>query len=902
MTDSSKLCAQCQAKLPDDATSSLCPTCLLQIGFETQDGGGELQGSSGSYTPSFIPPTAEELSPHFPQLEIVEVIGHGGMGVVYKARQTELDRIVALKILRPGISEDPDFAERFQREARALARLNHPNIITVFDFGRRDALFYFVMEFVDGTNLRHLERAGQLQPAEALNIVPQVCSALQYAHDNGVVHRDIKPENILIGKDGEVRIADFGLAKLAGVVDSAPLTGTWQVMGTPHYMAPEQFEKPTTVDHRADIYSLGVVIYELLTGELPLGRFPLPSERAHVDVRLDEVVLRSLEKAPERRYQHVTDVATAVKEASTPTDESQLAQAAEWVRNTAGSVTEGVADGARTIRDRLPQVNLSAPRWFDVLAARTRGLGQVLIWLGVFDFVFAFWFHGQLGPPGSDFIEFLTLMTVVASCLSFYAGRRLRTGKTGGRFRTIVGFCCIPWFGFPPISIARAVVALAALAATFGKANNGGETSDEPGPDFFAGFVSAAKSFLSWISIRTICFTVIGIGGWLALCALSFAVLHEVWYLDNIPSTYGVRDNSAANVESTHGVHGTLNIYSDEYHDTTGLRFQRMEFERNGLTLDLSQGPSLNVDLGKGTCQITVGKEVVSDGLPIDVSTVREWMKQSDVDLNHESLNAEIIHLCDLMLLMRRTRGVSNRLTLQDRESFPTLSRSITSILQDDKVMREKVIPVGRLLAPEFFVRPDNINNARWTLYVQQWAENLYFGVFSTLGAIGFLRVIRVLYVHLWRKAKSDLTSTRAVAIAGWRRISLSLVGSAIIAIVALLGANYILATSYEHALAAESDGELISIRLLNQILITLMILAATIAICGILARPVLRTTGWWIGSLGATLAILIVPLSLFTFPTGLAAWIGLTTRDVKNLFQSVVTRDETMSTATDIA
>ena len=272
MNEDSQKCAQCDAELPADSSSALCPKCLLRIGFETNKPQSD-EHKSTAYQASFIPPTAEELAPLFTQLEILEVIGHGGMGIVYKARQTELDRIVALKILRPGIVDDAGFAERFQREARALAKLNHPNIITVYDFGRRDELYYFLMEYVDGTNLRHLEREGDLTSQEALAIVPQICSALQYAHDNGVVHRDIKPENILITREGDVRIADFGLAKLAGAVDDAPLTGTWQVMGTPHYMAPEQFEKPTSVDHRADIYSLGVVIYELLTGELPLGRF-----------------------------------------------------------------------------------------------------------------------------------------------------------------------------------------------------------------------------------------------------------------------------------------------------------------------------------------------------------------------------------------------------------------------------------------------------------------------------------------------------------------------------------------------------------------------------------------------------------------------------------------------------
>ncbi|HMC88297.1 MAG TPA: serine/threonine-protein kinase, partial [Gemmataceae bacterium] len=214
-------------------------------------------------------------------------------------------------ILPSESSRDPAFAERFNREARALAHLNHPNIIAVHDFGEAGDLFYFIMEYADGVNLRQVMQAGSLQPDEALRIVPQVCDALQYAHDEGIVHRDIKPENILLDKRGRVKIADFGLAKLLSRPGLAyTLTGSQQIMGTPHYMAPEQMEKPSTVDHRADIYSLGVVFYEMLTGELPLGRFALPSEKAPVDGRLDEIVLRTLEKDPGRRYQRVSEIKT----------------------------------------------------------------------------------------------------------------------------------------------------------------------------------------------------------------------------------------------------------------------------------------------------------------------------------------------------------------------------------------------------------------------------------------------------------------------------------------------------------------------------------------------------------------------------------------------------------------
>jgi hypothetical protein len=264
-------------------------------------------------------PAPQELAASFPQLEIIGLHGRGGMGAVYKARQPGLDRLVALKILPPSVSNRPAFEERFTREARALAKLGHPNIVAVHDFGRAGGLYYFIMEFVDGANLRQMLAGGQLSPHEALAIVPQICDALQYAHEEGVVHRDIKPENILIDRKGRVKIADFGLAKLLGGPRSDyTLTAAQQVMGTPHYMAPEQLQSAAQVDHRADIYSLGVVFYEMLTGELPLGRFPPPSQQAPVEARVDEIVMRTLEKEPQRRYQRVSEVKTDLQGVGAP--------------------------------------------------------------------------------------------------------------------------------------------------------------------------------------------------------------------------------------------------------------------------------------------------------------------------------------------------------------------------------------------------------------------------------------------------------------------------------------------------------------------------------------------------------------------------------------------------------
>src|ERR1017187_1579262 len=311
-------CERCGAPLAADGPEGLCPRCLMALNLATQtEAPGAEAGPGGTQVvppPPEPAPPLEEIARQFPQLEVLECLGRGGMGVVYKARQPRLNRFVALKILAREKEKDPRFAERFTREAQALARLNHPNIVTVYDFGETNGLYYLLMEFVDGMSLRQLLQSRKLAPEEALVIVPSICEALQYAHQLGIVHRDIKPENILLDKQGRVKIADFGIAKLLdanGRVGS--LTGEQGVVGTPHYMAPEQVEKPSVVDHRADIFSLGVVFYEMLTGELPLGKFAPPSRVVKMDVRLDEVVLHALEKEPSLRYQQASQVRTDVE-------------------------------------------------------------------------------------------------------------------------------------------------------------------------------------------------------------------------------------------------------------------------------------------------------------------------------------------------------------------------------------------------------------------------------------------------------------------------------------------------------------------------------------------------------------------------------------------------------------
>ncbi len=301
-------CPQCQSPIPADAPGGLCPACVLL---------GVAGPTNPSQSASANAPTLEEIAAAFPELEVLEIIGQGGMGIVFKARQPRLDRFVALKILPPALAAQPGFAERFTREARVLARLAHPHIVAIYDFGESAGFFYLIMEFVNGVNLRAAMRAG-VKPEQALLLVPRICEALQFAHDHGVLHRDIKPENILLDTTGTPKLADFGIAKLAGEESmKTGLTATGAALGTAAYMAPEQVEKPATVDHRADIYSLGVVLYEMLTGELPLGRFAAPSEKSTVNRGVDDVVMRALEKERERRQQSAGEMKTEVENAST---------------------------------------------------------------------------------------------------------------------------------------------------------------------------------------------------------------------------------------------------------------------------------------------------------------------------------------------------------------------------------------------------------------------------------------------------------------------------------------------------------------------------------------------------------------------------------------------------------
>ncbi|MBL9116270.1 MAG: serine/threonine protein kinase, partial [Verrucomicrobiaceae bacterium] len=257
-------------------------------------------------------PSVGQMQAVLPQYEVLEMLGRGGMGAVYKARQKSLKRLVAIKVLPLGMADDEfKFAERFQNEAQTMAAMNHPAIVSVYDFGETsDGLLYFVMEFVDGTDVQKMiAGSGKLSGEHALEITAHVCDALAYAHKRGVIHRDIKPANILIDQEGHIKVADFGLAKMHDPAQTSGLTRTNMAMGTPDYVAPEVLSPGIVADHRADLYAVGVMLYQMLTGEVPRGMFKLPSQKGiGIDPRFDEIICKAMEHDREERYQSAGDV------------------------------------------------------------------------------------------------------------------------------------------------------------------------------------------------------------------------------------------------------------------------------------------------------------------------------------------------------------------------------------------------------------------------------------------------------------------------------------------------------------------------------------------------------------------------------------------------------------------
>lgn len=260
--------------------------------------------------------------------EILERIGGGGMGVVWKANDRILDRHVALKVLRPEMSEDEDFVRRFRREAKAAASLSHPNIVSIYDVGEDQGLYFIVMELVEGETLREkLVRQGKLEIGEALNIAGQICLGLSHAHTNKIIHRDIKPQNILITSLGHVKVADFGIARALGGVSN---TSTNVVVGSASYLSPEQ-ARNGVVSTRSDLYSLGVVLYEMIAGKPPFtGDSPVAVALQHVEARvpalreknpdipveLENLIAKALSKNPEQRFQSADEMLKSIRQLS----------------------------------------------------------------------------------------------------------------------------------------------------------------------------------------------------------------------------------------------------------------------------------------------------------------------------------------------------------------------------------------------------------------------------------------------------------------------------------------------------------------------------------------------------------------------------------------------------------
>jgi eukaryotic-like serine/threonine-protein kinase len=257
--------------------------------------------------------------------ELEELVGSGGMSSVYRAHDRLLERTVALKILHEQFTRDDDYVERFRREARAVAQLAHPNIVTVIDRGEQDGRQFIVFEYVDGMNLKELmTREGPLSPREAIELALQVARGLSFAHESGLVHRDVKPQNVLLDADGRAKVTDFGIAHAVDV-DGMTITGT--IMGTSNYIAPEQ-ARGQPVDEQTDVYSLGCVLYELLAGDVPFDgdnfvavamrhvNDPVPSVRdvrPDVPPRLDWAIQQAMAKDHDERFESMADFAAELE-------------------------------------------------------------------------------------------------------------------------------------------------------------------------------------------------------------------------------------------------------------------------------------------------------------------------------------------------------------------------------------------------------------------------------------------------------------------------------------------------------------------------------------------------------------------------------------------------------------
>ncbi len=294
-------------------------------------------------------PSASELRNAITGYTVEKMLGMGGMGAVYLGRQTNLDRPVAIKLLNLQLSHDAEFAERFAREAKAMAMLDHPNIVHVLEFGTTgQGHLYYTMEYLEGGDLLALLRdKGPLDGASATALMVQICGALQCAHAEGIVHRDIKPANVLLTRTGVPKVADFGLVRGSTGSHQSDLTVTGMVLGTPEYMAPEQ-RSGLAVDARADVYAMGVLLYQLMTGRLPRGAWDPPSQvcearGAVADARLNRIVRTALQEDPEARFLNARAMQDALSALSVQPSEHSNRSAPGLVARVGAMVVLGAA-------------------------------------------------------------------------------------------------------------------------------------------------------------------------------------------------------------------------------------------------------------------------------------------------------------------------------------------------------------------------------------------------------------------------------------------------------------------------------------------------------------------------------------------------------------------------------
>src|SRR5947207_3611259 len=303
-------CSRCGR--PNDDASRFCRSCGLDLASTPLKGEPEV---------SEVDLVRQELKEEY---DIVEELGRGGMAIVFKARERQLERDVAIKVLPFSLAFDKEFVERFQREARTSAKLEHPNIIPIYRVGKSGRVIYFVMKFLRGKPLSSVLAArGSLPPGEIRLVLAQVGRALAYAHKGGIVHRDIKPDNIMFDEHGHAVVTDFGIAKAA---TGGKLTGTGMSIGTPHYMSPEQ-AKAGSLDGRSDIYSLGVVAYQCLTGAVPfdgedsfsigykhiMEEIPTPPLETYDQRTVFEITKKMMAKSPDERFQSADDLVQALE-------------------------------------------------------------------------------------------------------------------------------------------------------------------------------------------------------------------------------------------------------------------------------------------------------------------------------------------------------------------------------------------------------------------------------------------------------------------------------------------------------------------------------------------------------------------------------------------------------------